>query len=164
LNFKIWGGQLQCSGESCSGSARHGRRQAADAALATSTAFHPATVTTGTASRSPAASFASQRYKRTVTATVAVWFHHRRRHRPPFASQIRLPCSTVAISISPIAPPSPCEPVAPLGVDATAQDRRGAFVFHFGSPPSRVSSATVASRLRCLSASTDHGFVFVVCP
>jgi hypothetical protein len=152
------------TGQSPPTTTRYGRRRAAAAALAASMVFQLATANTVTASRSPAASLASQLYKKTVTATVAVRFHHRRRHRPPFAGQIRPPCSTAAISISPIAPPSPCELVAPLGVDATAQDRRGAFVFHLGSPPSRVSSATMASRLQCLSASTDHCFMFVVCP
>jgi hypothetical protein len=71
LNF---GGQLQCTGESHTGSARHGRWRAADVALAASTIFQLATVTTVTASRSPAASLASQLYKKTVTATIAVGF------------------------------------------------------------------------------------------
>jgi hypothetical protein len=71
---KVGGEQLQCTGESRTGSARHGRRRAADVALAASTTFHPATATTVIASRSPAASLAPQLYIKTVTATVAVGF------------------------------------------------------------------------------------------
>jgi hypothetical protein len=67
------------------------------------------------------------------------------RHRQSFAGQIRPPWSILALSISPLAPPSPHEAFALPSAAATARDRVCAVVFNLGPPPSEVSSTTVGS-------------------
>jgi hypothetical protein len=66
---------------------------------------------------------------------------------PPQSSAGRIcpPCSILALSISPLAPPSPHEAFALPSAAATARDRVCAIVFNLGPPPSEVSSATVGS-------------------
>jgi hypothetical protein len=89
----------------------------------------------------------------TITAATAA---------PPLAAAATKP--SLAAPTAPLAPSHPCAPREPVELAQFRLDRRGAVVFHLGSPPFPSNPATVASRLQSLSASTDHSFVIVVRP
>jgi hypothetical protein len=81
---------------------------------------------------------------------------------PPLAAAATRP--SLATPVAPKSSPHPRAPREPVELAQFRLDRRGAVVFHLGSPPFPSSPATVVSRLQSISASTDHSFMIVVRP